>query len=170
MGTPLAFFITWRCYGTWLHGEEGSFDREHNTYGEPPRPTAEKLARFERAEMKHPPMALTSDQRPIVATTIEETVLARGWTLLAINVRTNHVHVVVAAEGRPEPVMRTLKSWCTRRLRECGAVDLDRPVWSREGSTVYLWDEEEIAQACWYVTDGQDASRESRHRSVDRRD
>ena len=33
---PLAYFITFRAYGTWLHGDErGSVDRLHNTFGSP---------------------------------------------------------------------------------------------------------------------------------------
>ncbi len=36
MSTPLAYFITFTCCGTWLHGDErGSVDREHNTPGTP---------------------------------------------------------------------------------------------------------------------------------------
>ncbi len=31
---PLGFLITFRCYGTWLHGNQrGSVDREHNKIG-----------------------------------------------------------------------------------------------------------------------------------------
>ena len=31
--TPLAYFISFRTYGTWLHGDErGSIDRFHNRY------------------------------------------------------------------------------------------------------------------------------------------
>ena len=35
--TPLAYLITIRSYGTWLHGDErGSMDRrEYNQYGDP---------------------------------------------------------------------------------------------------------------------------------------
>ena len=33
---PLGYLITFRCYGTWLHGDErGSVDRFHNWYGTP---------------------------------------------------------------------------------------------------------------------------------------
>ena len=33
---PLAYLITFRCYGTWLHGDErGSMDRTHNVFGAP---------------------------------------------------------------------------------------------------------------------------------------
>jgi hypothetical protein len=35
---PLANLITFRCYGTWLHGDQrGSIDRFHNAYKSPPR-------------------------------------------------------------------------------------------------------------------------------------
>jgi hypothetical protein len=31
---PLAYLITFRCYGTWLHGDaRGSVDPTHNVYG-----------------------------------------------------------------------------------------------------------------------------------------
>ena len=33
---PLAYLITFRCYGTWLHGDRrGSIDRFHNRYKSP---------------------------------------------------------------------------------------------------------------------------------------
>ena len=36
---PLAYLITFRSYGTWLHGDErGSVDRFHNVYGTPRLP------------------------------------------------------------------------------------------------------------------------------------
>ena len=32
----LAYLITFRCYGTWLHGDKrGSIDRFHNAYKSP---------------------------------------------------------------------------------------------------------------------------------------
>ena len=33
---PQGYLITFRCYGTWLHGDgRGSVDRFHNRYGSP---------------------------------------------------------------------------------------------------------------------------------------
>jgi hypothetical protein len=33
---PLAYLITFRCYGTWVHGDDrGSMDRKHNIYRTP---------------------------------------------------------------------------------------------------------------------------------------
>jgi hypothetical protein len=42
---PLAYLITFRCYGTWLHGEQrGSTDRRHyNRYGTPDMPVNKRI-------------------------------------------------------------------------------------------------------------------------------
>ena len=29
MAAPLAYFLTWTCYGTWLHGDEPGQDGDH---------------------------------------------------------------------------------------------------------------------------------------------
>lgn len=159
MSYPLAYLISWRCYGTWLHGEDGAFDPQHNTYGTPPRRRNEFLVEFERNEMRYPPMSLSPALRDVCAQSIARTAAAKNWTLLAANVRTNHVHVVIAAGVEPEVVLRTLKAWCTRDIREAGLVDPKRPIWSRHGSNRYLWTEESVARACWYVDEMQDEPR-----------
>ena len=56
--------------------------------------------------------------RQAVLAAVVERCLDREWELLAAHVRTNHVHVVVEAEVRPERVMNDLKSFASRRLNE----------------------------------------------------
>jgi hypothetical protein len=57
---PLAFLITFRSYGTWLHGDErGSIDRRrYHTYGTPVMPANIKLSEDEAAELKNPGITL----------------------------------------------------------------------------------------------------------------
>ena len=50
--------------------------------------------------------------------------------------------------------MGTLKGWCTRALWESGVVT-DATVWSRRGSTRYLWTEKAVQAAVRYVRDAQ---------------
>lgn len=157
MAAPLAFFITFRCYGTWLHGDvRGSVDQQHRTVGQEPLPRDDFRATFEREEMRWPPMTLTPEQRLLVASAIEEACAFRGWSLLALNVRTNHVHAVVAAESGPEKVMTDFKAWATRKLRQAGAVEPGRRPWSRHGSTRWLWTEQDVRDAQEYTVEGQD--------------
>lgn len=110
--------------------------------------------------MRVPAMHLSGQQRECVSRAIAETAGARGWTLLACNVRTNHVHVVIAADMEPEPVMTALKSWSTRRMREAELLAGDERPWARHGSTRYLKNPESVDRAIWYVEEMQDEPRE----------
>jgi REP element-mobilizing transposase RayT len=92
-----------------------------------------------------------------VEATIREACEYRDWFLAAINVRTNHVHLVVTADGvAPEEVMRVMKSRATRCLRDAGLLPKHERLWSEHGSTIYLWTDSQVSAAVWYVTDGQD--------------
>src|SRR3954470_11290636 len=94
---PLAIFFTFRCYGTWLHGDErGSIDRNHNVYRSPKIPGNSNWQKFNEAALIHDPVKLDAKRRRSVGTSIEQTCVRRGWHLFAMNVRTNHVHAVVS--------------------------------------------------------------------------
>jgi REP element-mobilizing transposase RayT len=154
---PLAYLITFRCYGTWLHGDNrGSVDRKkYRVYGTRSMPTNSKLAEDEKAELRHPPITLDSAQRDVVEKSIREVCDHRGYALHAVNVRTNHVHSVVTASCKPERVMDSFKAYATRRLREARLLGKDAKAWARHGSTPYLWTKEEIQRAIDYVVNGQ---------------
>lgn len=95
-------------------------------------------------------------RRVEVARAIEEVCAFRGWTLHALNVRSNHVHVVVTAPNiRPERPMNQFKSWATRRLRDRGLAGAAERLWTRHGSTRYLWDEKDLSATGAYVLEGQ---------------
>ena len=79
----------------------------------------------------------------------------RGYTLLAINVRTNHVHAVISAACKPEKVLEALKAYATRELRQTGSISAELKPWVRHGSTRYLWKERHVEKAMSYVLYGQ---------------
>ncbi len=155
--TLSAYLVTWRCYGTWLHGDpRGSVDRLHNAHDSPfLAENVEREAR-ERQKLTARPVTLDAPARAVVDATIREVCDHRSWALFAHQARPSHVHVVVAAGVRPERIMTDLKAWCTRRLVEHGLAGKGDRIWSYHGSTVYLWDEVQIERACRYVLEGQD--------------
>ncbi len=51
--------------------------------------------------------------------------------------------------------MNAFKAYATKALRTAQLVDDDSKVWSRHGSTRYLWTEEHISTAVDYVVNGQ---------------
>ena len=152
---PLAYLITFRCYGTWLHGDErGSYRRSsgRRSVPVPPRP---RLVAVETEQLKHLALQLNKSQRKIVEDAIREVCLHRRFTLYAVNARTNHVHSVVSASIVPEPILAAFKSYATRALRTAG-LDKNIQPWSRHGSTVYLWKERHLNKGIEYVVLGQD--------------
>jgi REP element-mobilizing transposase RayT len=156
MNDPLAYFLTFTTYGTWLHGRApGSVDREHNVPGTPWLPPNAEQEEAHREHMQQPEYLLDADRRQLVLQTILEVAKHRGWKVWAVHVRTNHVHIVVGAAAKPEKCMIDFKAWTSRRLREAFGEDADRDRWTQHGSTRYLWDEEAVNSAVRYVVDDQ---------------
>jgi REP element-mobilizing transposase RayT len=96
----------------------------------------------------------------VVSEAIQTTIRIRNWHQSALNVRTNHVHVVVWAPAPVDSVMTALKANATRALRIHRMAGPKQGIWSRHGSTRFLWDDESLAAACDYVTNGQDLDRD----------
>ncbi len=157
--TPLALLITFRAYGTWLHGDErGSVDRHNNKYGAPRIPKLEHFEKISRNRLKHSPVKLDAARRRSVERAIRETCRLRGWRIYAFNIRTNHVHVVIDAGGKdPDLVLTALKANATRHMREDKCWLLDHTPWAEKGSKRRLWNEKHIAAAVEYVFFGQGA-------------
>ena len=154
---PLAYLITIRTYGTWLHGDlRGSVDRHgQNIYGTPRiKPNAE-LSRLMKEEMRSPPFVLNQQQRIAVHREIEDVCRRRSYVLQALNVRTNHLHSVVSAETTPERIINAFKSNATRALREQNLVSRDVKVWSLGKSRRYLWKPRSVALAIDYTLNQQ---------------
>jgi REP element-mobilizing transposase RayT len=149
---PLAYFITFTTYGTWLHGDApGSVDREHNRVGTPWLPPALDLRTIARERMTHPPYTLDALRRDTVRDAIIDECQFRGWHLFALHVRSNHVHVVASAAREPEFVMRGCKANASKRLNGAGFDDPNRKRWTEHGSTRYLWHEDAVAAAVNYT-------------------
>lgn len=155
-------FNSFRGYGTWLHGREGSVDDLNNTLGKAKLPADVFREEGEGQRQKRPPVELDAEQRFVVDATVREVCGYRAWQLHALNVRTTHVHVVVTAIHAPERVMNDFKAYCTRRMREAGVLGLDVEPWSYHGSTRYLDSPNSFALAIKYVFEEQGAPLEMR--------
>jgi hypothetical protein len=126
MSRPLAYFITFTCYGSHLHG---------------------RLAMV-KVRMDEAPYVLGVLGRQVVLESLREVCSHRKWTLIAAYVRTTHVHVVVDSDETPARVLHDLKAYATRALN---GVEGRRKRWARHGSTRYLWTTDEVQGATDYV-------------------
>src|SRR5689334_6247488 len=114
MADPLAYFLTWTTYGTWLPGDDRGWVKKSKGF----QPPDHKIEHEARRKLRESPLTLNPKQRQPVETTIRQHCAIRGWELMAVACRTNHVHVVVSAPVAPDIVMSQLKAWCTRNLKE----------------------------------------------------
>jgi REP element-mobilizing transposase RayT len=155
--TPLVYFISFRTYGTWLHGDKrGSIDRFQNRYRSPYIRPNGKWQKYNEQRLKAKPLILEARQRRSIEAAIRETCDIRKWWLAAINVRTNHVHTVVStSDKKPELVLNALKANATRQLRQDGLWPHPFSPWADKGSKRRLWNERSVEKAIDYVVNGQ---------------
>lgn len=127
----LRYFLTFACYRCHLHGDEsGSVDRSHNLPGSRVLEADPTRAATERQGMLQTPYSLDRNSQAAVLEALREVRLHRRWILLAAQVRTNHVHVIVEAEVRPERVMNDFKSYASRWLNRLGRDGPERKRWA----------------------------------------
>jgi len=103
------------------------------------------------AKMRSAPVLFDGKQCEVIREAIKEVCRYRGYVLLGINVRTNHVHGVVSAQTKPELIADAFKSYSTRKLRLARLVDAGVRPWARGRSRRYLWKPEHVARAIHYV-------------------
>jgi REP element-mobilizing transposase RayT len=146
----LAYHLTWTTYGSWLPGDRrGWVDSKEPGIQRP----NEHRERFASERVKSPTIRFDEDQREIVDGAIRSHCDIRRWTLHALNVRTNHVHLVVSAAIDPDNAILQFKAWCSRRLNERHHVS--QRWWTRGGSTKYIFDQRYLEAAIRYVLDAQ---------------
>jgi REP element-mobilizing transposase RayT len=154
---PLAFLITFRSHGTWLHGDErGSVSRFRNQYKSPRLPPEKKWLDINTKRLRDEPVTLDANQRGCVEAAARETCKFRQWYLHAINVRTNHVHLVASiGDKKPELALNAFKANATRMMKQAGCWNLTCSPWADKGSIRYLWNEKSVQRAIDYVLYGQ---------------
>jgi REP element-mobilizing transposase RayT len=156
---PLAYHITWTTYGTWLSGDDRGWVESGVEGIRDPDP---KRRDEMRGRMKEEAVVLTPAQREVVEQTIRDHCCIRGWHLHTLNVRTNHIHVIVTADREPEDVLNQLKAWCSRKLSDQAGLTTAvakkagrRRWWTEHGSTKWINNEQYLANAIRYVNELQ---------------
>ena len=154
MGAPLAYFITFSTDGARLPGDpRGTMNRRQNTYATPPPDPSPSRLRAAEHTTKGQPFLLDGPDRQTAANSIREVCRYRNWLLLALHIRTNHVHAVIDANTTVSAILHDFKSYATRALSQADGRTIPR--WSRHGSTRYLWTPEQVNAAIDYVINEQ---------------
>jgi len=137
---PFGYLITFRSYGTWLHGVGGSVDRFHNIYGTPKLPADEKRKQYNQRLLKQPPVKLSAAQCAAILAAITETCEIRKWNCgLQYSIQPRSFGH--SANCKPRRILSALKANATRKMREAGCWNSERSPWVFRGSKRYLWTE-----------------------------
>jgi len=154
---PLAYLITFRTYGTWLHGDtRGSTSRHRNIYNTKHLPREPEWQSINRSRLAEEPLRLDKAQRTCVEAAIKDTCRRREWIFYGANARTTHVHTVAGIGAtKPAIALNAFKANATRSLREALLHDRDRTPWADKGSERWLWTRVEVNRATDYVLYGQ---------------
>jgi REP element-mobilizing transposase RayT len=141
------WFLTWTTYGTWLPGDDRGFvsnvregagpEVRHREPGQPFDRDLPALAADARLRLRGDPIRLSASHATQLSEQLHETAGFRGWTLIALAIMDNHVHMVVGVDGDPEPsaLLRDFKSYGSRRLNREFGNPASGTWWTEGGST-----------------------------------
>lgn len=149
------YHIIWTTYGTWLPGDERGWMRKGDPAVQAPDPALERAS---RGKMREDLVLLDDELQRVVADTVADHCRHRGWALLALAVKGNHVHVVVETNRTGEDVRDQFKAWCSRRLSDrAGLTETQtktggRKRWFTEGAYIRRIETEDyLREAIGYV-------------------
>ena len=151
MREPIAYHLTWTCYGQWLPGDARGFvDREHRT---PDSPYAEPDLRLYTASanrMAEHACWLSDRHRAVAQAALEEACQHRGWTLEEVNVQPDHVHLALRAPPLTgKRAMEALKSWATMCLNR--AFPRRNRWWTKGGKVELIYNEAHLRSVTAYI-------------------
>lgn len=141
------WFLTWTTYGTWLPGDERGHASKirtadgdgvrHNVPGTEYDAKRRGLQLDARDLLVGGPIFLRPEQAGPLLEQFQETARFRGWTLLAIAIMANHIHLLVGVADDPDPetLLRDFKSYGSRALNRQFGKPAGGTWWTAGGST-----------------------------------
>ncbi|MFN0197315.1 MAG: hypothetical protein ACKVT0_11270 [Planctomycetaceae bacterium] len=162
---PVALFITWTTYGTWLPGDtrgyvtntlipEGGFHLKQNRPGTPYTTDDGHTRERARELQKRKMVWLTAAQALVVADSLVRLAIERDWMILRAAIMANHVHVVVINCPIDGPAVRRVIKGNTQADLSA-AVGESRRWWTAGGSDRRRCGERSIGETVRYVANQQ---------------
>ena len=144
MNETIAYMVTWTTYGTWLQGDKRGYVKD----GKVLRGNY-KLREINKINQKGSKVKLSKSSREIVKKAILQEALRIGHTIYAIEICSNHVHLVAEYDGSEigDAVSR-YKNAGYFALRKIG---FKGRVWTKGFDKRYCFDEGELKARIDYV-------------------
>ncbi|MBQ9812477.1 MAG: transposase [Thermoguttaceae bacterium] len=127
-----SYHVVFTTYASWLHGDK----RGSKLFGGAYLPPDPDMERRVRQRCNYDEVRLSLEQRRIVFKGIRAEAQFHEWTIHALNVLDNHVHLLISApcEINPSSVLARIKSGATSALHKAGFFLNQKAVWTSGGS------------------------------------
>ena len=149
MPKTLGYMLTWTTYGTWLQGDERGYVKDGQILrGD------KKLVEICEKFQQEPTVKLKHNEKDIVRRAIVNEAERIGYTIEALAVCSNHIHLV--ARYFPEPIGQTVsrfKNVTASALRKHGRAGR---VWTRGFDKRFCFKQEDLVRRIQYVKNHND--------------
>jgi REP element-mobilizing transposase RayT len=136
--------VTWTTYGTWLQGDRRGFVRDGKILK-----ASTELEQNNKRRQSSNKVSFTKEQREIIKSSILREAEKIRENVLAISVRSNHVHAVIEGGGKPiNTVMNRFKTAAYHAMRELG---FKGKVWTSGYDRRFCFNEKELKTRINYV-------------------
>jgi REP element-mobilizing transposase RayT len=144
MVKTLGYMVTWTTYGTWLQGDKRGFVKDGKILE-----ASTELEQDNKKRQSSDKVSLTKEQREIVRISILREAEKIKESILAISVRSNHVHAVIEGGGKPvNTVMNRFKTAAYYAMRERG---FEGKVWTSGYDRRFCFSEKDLKTRVDYV-------------------
>ena len=127
----------------------------HNIPGTPYDAELPPLEEHVRSQLKGDPVRFDVEHAVQLLEQFQETARYRTWRLFAVGIMANHIHIVIGVPGDPPPkiLLKSLKSYGSRRLNRLFGDRESGTWWTESGSKRKLPDDRAVFAAIQYVID-----------------
>ena len=144
MNKTIGYMLTWTTYGSWLQGDERGYVENGRVLS-----SDKKLVELCEKCQKGHTVKLGYSEKDIVRRAILNEANRIGYTIEALAVCSNHIHLVVRYS--PEPIgqiVSRFKNVTTSALKKHGR---DGRVWTRGFDKRFCFNEEDLNRRIQYV-------------------
>jgi len=144
MGKTLGYMVTFTTYGTWLQGDKRGFVKNGKILE-----ASEGLEQANKKMQSSEEVTLKKEQREIVRDAILQEAARIGENVLAIAVRSNHIHAVIEGGGKPiDMLVNRFKTAAYYALRNNG---FEQKIWTRGYDKRFCFNEKDLKAKIAYV-------------------
>ena len=163
----IAHHLIWTAYGYWLPNDpRGSMSKTIASeviaelgelhYGRKKvQPSAREIQAFHnqsRSMLKHALLDFQSNDFPVIAEALSETICENNYTCYACAIMPDHVHILIRKhKHQAEDMLDNFQQTSRLRLRNVGLRSADHPVWGGPGWKVFLDTPTDIRRTIRYI-------------------